>query len=672
MAVGKGKFQLYTRIDPPLSAGEWRLRASQNLEAQAQTGELTPEQLKIDEAEIHFRVKSPRYQLPPDQLLSTFPPANSFGNYGSRLPQAVIKRRTLPWERTMDGAPEGTPWLALVVIAEGEARLETGVDIADCVTPGVTLSGVADVEKGNCLVVRKSVIDKVFPTQNDLPLLAHAREVDISDTELMMGDDDGFLAVVIANRLPLPAKDDDGNEVPVKYLACLINLENQFDALLERSPDPAPLFFTQFVTRKTTFVKATADYDHINMGTAGASRRGEAIARGPASRAEANSKGSSSYSVASGVAASKAATSASAKSQWSTASLDASSSIDLQLDMARDFNIAEAAVGNLLDPEYRFPVLVHWRFTSTESTTFRSLMENLDSGLLGDVGEKPAQTAGRMPLEVVETGHVGLEHKTREGDEVRSWYRGPLLPHPTTSDDADRLPLAHSSDQLRIVVPDGREDLSLASAFEVGRLLALSRPSMVAALLRWRQQHYQAARLSSLVEAKREVWETILGKDFVLEDLDALGPLAGRFLVDAIVKQPETFLGAPRPRVTAGRPIPVDGPATDVLGKGLGLGTDLFRGDLDSMLEKVRKAEVPKVDLVLKELGTREIHARLDRELDIERVDLVSNALANRFVFNPVAGPVFPPIKLAPTVIAPDALDAILAAETDNEDEDQP
>ena len=93
---------------------------------------------------------------------------------------------------------------------------------------------------GNCLVVRRSVVDRVFPTRLDVPLLAHAREVDIHDTELMMGDDDGFLAVVIANRLPLPARNAEGDEVPVKYLACLISLEGagQFDVLLERAPTP--------------------------------------------------------------------------------------------------------------------------------------------------------------------------------------------------------------------------------------------------------------------------------------------------------------------------------------------------------------------------------------------------------------------------------------------------
>ena len=49
----------------------------------------------------------------------------------------------------------------------------------------------------------QTVVDKVFPTVEDLPLLVHVREVDLADTELANGDDDGWLAVVLANRLPL-------------------------------------------------------------------------------------------------------------------------------------------------------------------------------------------------------------------------------------------------------------------------------------------------------------------------------------------------------------------------------------------------------------------------------------------------------------------------------------
>ncbi len=62
---------------------------------------------------------------------------------------------------------------------------------------------------------------KIFPCKEDLDLLAHVREVDVKDTELANGDDDGWLAVVLANRLPVF---DSLNQKPVRYMACLVNL----------------------------------------------------------------------------------------------------------------------------------------------------------------------------------------------------------------------------------------------------------------------------------------------------------------------------------------------------------------------------------------------------------------------------------------------------------------
>ncbi len=44
--------------------------------------------------------------MPPEQILSSFPPANAEGAFGDRLPQIVLKRRTLPWERNPAGEPE--------------------------------------------------------------------------------------------------------------------------------------------------------------------------------------------------------------------------------------------------------------------------------------------------------------------------------------------------------------------------------------------------------------------------------------------------------------------------------------------------------------------------------------------------------------------------------------
>src|SRR5512139_2859318 len=83
-----GHFILHESATPPLTAGDYVLEGTQAL-----TGG------SIEPYRGHVRVTSPRYRLPPDQLLSTYPPANAEGAFESRLPQVVLRRRTLPWER---------------------------------------------------------------------------------------------------------------------------------------------------------------------------------------------------------------------------------------------------------------------------------------------------------------------------------------------------------------------------------------------------------------------------------------------------------------------------------------------------------------------------------------------------------------------------------------------
>ena len=68
------------------------------------------------------------------------------------------------------------------MLADAEAELRTARPIAECVTPGVVLGGDADATVGDCIVVTERVVQQVFPTKEELPLLSHVRRVDLSDT----------------------------------------------------------------------------------------------------------------------------------------------------------------------------------------------------------------------------------------------------------------------------------------------------------------------------------------------------------------------------------------------------------------------------------------------------------------------------------------------------------
>lgn len=503
----RGHFILHDKAQPALEAGTYEVQATHRYDVEGAAAS------PLTALSAFVEVTAPRFVLPASELLSTFPPNRAEGAFSTRLPQVVLKRRTLPWERKLAGAPrDDTPWLALIVVAEGECELLADVPVADAVTPPVTITGRRDAERTTALRVTRSVVDKVFPCADELHLLAHVREVDVTDTELGLGDDDGWMSVVIANRLP-----QSGG----KYHACLISLEGQLGMLptshvVEDSPGP------KFV------------FEWIAGDLAGAL------------------VGSLHDSSSTPLAASPApVASHAARDAWSKAAPSASK-VGAYGAPSRGALAATAASAKLppLERRYTFPVLAHFSFACTELGDFESRMRHLDVGLLGtkDPGAprppgKPEPPRTRPAPEIADTGHVALDYTAREGDPARVWYRGPFGPRPgaRTAVSADgSLRLHHVSDELRIVGPDGRENLSLAIAFEMGRLLALADPGVVAAFLRWRRARFQARRrdaifafdprLASLLAPGRLTLAAIAGKSMLLDLVSGGRPAIGAVL----------------------------------------------------------------------------------------------------------------------------------------------
>jgi hypothetical protein len=641
----RGHFVLHSNVLPPVTAGKYQLVSDQ-------TG--TP--FDVEPERTHVTVTSPRYTMPPEQILSTFPPANGEGAFGDRLPQIVLKRRTLPWERNPAGAAtvSPTPWLALVVVAEGEAELSTPTPVEQCVTPGTTLLDPADrdVPEGYYLAVTDTVLRKIFPTQEDLQLLVHVREVDVQDTELAAGDDDGWAAVVLANRLPVY---DAAADKPVRYLACLVNLEGQLAAL---PPPVQPIDFFEYALAQDWSVLATRE-THADHFVAGGGRRT------PLGRAALDGHRGL-PSIGAELKGSAAEATAQTEAAWRKGPTEAIAEAALQPEAGR---IVRDTMGigfrfpiELFAQErvFRFPVLAYWSFTTSEGATFETLMQDLDVGLVGTV-PPPEPDAPPEPEgpELVETGHIGLEHQTRRGDAASAWYRGPLVPHPTDRDgpgEDGRLPVAHSADQLRRVLPDAREDLSHAAAYEIGRLLALSQLSIVSALLRFRQEQFGRGRIKHLIESI--IPGALLPPGDHLYDL---GRLVETGLLDKVAASPTRVVGPPRPVADPGRPLGFDGGLDAVVAEGLGL-------DLGAIREAAKTvgvaAALAATDVPLVEFDEDALREGPELEAMASTLHAEVARLAN------LAEPLPPPRARAPREAPRDALDELIDRVSDDEEEE--
>ncbi len=153
-----GSMYLYDDVTPPLVDGSYRLDVVTNVTYGGQQAPLTNNS-------GYFNIEGPRFTLPATDVAAVYPPNNGHGGFDENIPQIVIARRTLPWERRLTSDPSligtptrdqwtpqpnpfppvpGTPqeygpapWLALLLFQEGEYTLHQNVPLKSVVPADV-------------------------------------------------------------------------------------------------------------------------------------------------------------------------------------------------------------------------------------------------------------------------------------------------------------------------------------------------------------------------------------------------------------------------------------------------------------------------------------------------------------------------------------------------------
>jgi hypothetical protein len=214
-----------------------------------------------------------------------------------------------------------------------------------------------------------------------------------------------------------------------------------------------------------------------------------------------------------------------------------------------------------------------------------------------------------------------------------------------------RLPLAHVSDHLRRVVPDGLEDLTHAAAFEIGRLLALSQPSVIAALTRWRREQFGAERARRL--ARRALEGLTALAPALSASVASLGAIVARQFVLEASRSPDKTLAPARPLVDPGRRLRVPaGSLDEVIAAGFGLPLARVREMVDRVgpVRAIGEVTVPRERAAR---TSEESMARLGNHLGAVVDGMTAQALGDRRPVGP--GPIA-------AERPPDALDELLDA----------
>lgn len=230
---------------PPLKAGEYTVTATQTVNQPSPNNRFS--------ASRKFAVPGNRFQLNGDDIVSVFPAPLANGEFTGDMPLVVLRRETLPWQRTSVATDKTAPWLALLLFDETEMLdVKPVAPIApDSVTnasylfsaggkmPNRTTSypgidkldpGQAPTDPCTMIDVPVALFSKVCPSPADLPFLAHVRLTDTYDSV----DNRRLVeewAVILGNRWPKPN---------TNVYAFLVSLENMGERLPNDDGSPSP------------------------------------------------------------------------------------------------------------------------------------------------------------------------------------------------------------------------------------------------------------------------------------------------------------------------------------------------------------------------------------------------------------------------------------------------
>ncbi|WP_299620462.1 hypothetical protein [uncultured Tateyamaria sp.] len=407
-----GQIRFYQASPPALPPGDYTIKVAQDLSGGGEDG--NPAASDSFAKDSPFAIVGPRFTLKPNEVYSVYPPKGHFGPFDNALPHVVFTRRTLPWERTIDptdpnqDADFPVPWMALILLGPGDFEHETtvpeGTDRKPGEMPNVTSRtvgallnpgdgfvhpqgihldyGQTESDLCNTIDVPVSVFTEVVPSAEDLPFLAHVREVKTGGKETLSLQQDGWFTVVLGNRLPETTMEKTG----IKNRVCLVSLEGFKDHLPVVDANGVPSL----------------------PGAGGAHTA-------------------------------------------------------------------------------RMAVLASWDFTCYGTNDFKVRMTEMDDkSLLSLDAVRPEGTdeATKAVQDAFALGYAPLNHTTRLGEKTVSWYRGPMI----TQEMAMQSPFAFipTADRALRYDATGMFAAEYASAYELGRMLALQNRGFASAMYRYR------------------------------------------------------------------------------------------------------------------------------------------------------------------------------------------
>ncbi|MFB6456393.1 hypothetical protein ACE38W_14065 [Chitinophaga sp. Hz27] len=221
-SIGPGMIRFYDAILNPLEAGLYTLKAEH------QVKDIPGETPAPYVATQPLVVDGPRFSINPSEIHMVYPPANQEGLYDNHMPNMVFSSFALPWARSIDPATttrganlavdsdqNPIPWIGLLTIYPDDFKTKVSepqvMKASEVVKPldtKILPPALGDLFGADDTLVTVVDIDlpyfqAITPSLDELPFLAHGREVNTGGKILLGMQDDGCFSLVFGNRLPM-------------------------------------------------------------------------------------------------------------------------------------------------------------------------------------------------------------------------------------------------------------------------------------------------------------------------------------------------------------------------------------------------------------------------------------------------------------------------------------
>jgi len=498
---------------PALPGGDYTIQVTQqvHLAGSDKPGE-------VGTTTYPFAVAAPRFTLNPQDVLNVFPPPGSLGDYANALPHIQLRHSTLPYERVCaaqddKGSPVDAPWLALLVVYDDEpyAPLQPGWkagDLMEAQPPNGTIlwcglkpeSGVEINPEDPVKVIEidGATFANIFPKLEECILLTHVR----SATDAQGLAESEPRAVIIANRLPKP-----GGSTTVHLVSLeghMMNIDKQ-NAKAGQKVRLISLYNWRFSC-------TSPKLDLTGLLT---SLNNTLLVQAVQANTDSN--------------------------KLSQAVIPDAVTTALK-QIGRPLGSTPVVTKDTIPGQWLIQDGLHNYSLIPENGTWR-VLEKMPAVL-----RMPPVENGDAELHL-QRGAAALGHRMRSGNRSVSWYHGPLIPADFAPPPI-QLPAQNAAELLFYNANIGMQDVSYATAWELGRLLTLQNKPVAAALYTWKRQNAQAQKLLAI---EHQLMHLPLGRTslsgelppIVLAFFKDLGLLAGvpfRYLVaDERMLPPESL-----------------------------------------------------------------------------------------------------------------------------------